>query len=259
MVDKSSSDLGTGKVYTFLMGAVPKKTTIEVTMFQWGDLKFYGPCFAAVVFSMLLSTCCVLETSNAVINPLRQLNMRMTEILQDESLEVVSLDNHSTDRCREIKSLQDHFSALISDYKFTQNAFMKQDSDVIALIDLAESCVLFSGQNFKAVGVCYNNIANLHYKHQKYQLAANSFNKAVHMAYVCLGQMTPEEFYEKFPSEKPAGEIKQKGSMIDDKGRPELKRYFMTVKAHRYYQFAMCMYKIWRYKHGDDLIEREQN
>ena len=24
--------------------------------------------------------------------------------------------------------------------------------------------------------------------------------------------------------------------------------------AHRYYQFAMCMYKIWRYKNGDDLL-----
>ena len=30
----------------------------------------------------------------------------------------------------------------------------------------------------------------------------------------------------------------------------------MTVKAHRYYQFAMCMYKVWRYKNGDDLLER---
>ena len=68
---------------------------------------------------------------------------------------------------------------------------MKQGSDVLALIDLAQACVLFSGQNYKAVGVCYNNIANLHYKNGKYQLAADSYNKAVHMAYVCLQEMTP--------------------------------------------------------------------
>ena len=76
---------------------------------------------------------------------------------------------------------------------------MKQESDVIALIDLAQACVLFSGQNYKAAGVCYNNIANLHYKNEKYQLAADSYNKAVHMAYVCLGDMTPQEFYRNFP------------------------------------------------------------
>ena len=80
---------------------------------------------------------------------------------------------------------------------------MKQESDVIALIDLAEACVLFSGQNYKAVGVCYNNIANLHYKHENYQLAADSFNKAVHMAYVCLGELTPEEFYQEFEKDRP--------------------------------------------------------
>ena len=80
---------------------------------------------------------------------------------------------------------------------------MNQESDVIALIDLAQACVLFSGQNYKAAGVCYNNIANLHYNNGKYQLAADSFNKAVHMAYVCLQEMSPADFYKEFETEKP--------------------------------------------------------
>lgn len=93
----------------------------------------------------------------------------MTEILQDENIGAISLDSgDSKDRCADIKNLQEKFSDLISDYKFTQNDFMKQESEVIALIDLAEACVLFSGQNYKAAGVCYNNIANLHYKNEKY-------------------------------------------------------------------------------------------
>ena len=29
--------------------------------------------------------------------------------------------------------------------------------------------------------------------------------------------------------------------------------------AHRYYQFAMCIYKVWRYENGDDLIEQASN
>ena len=64
--------------------------------------------------------------------------------------------------------------------------------------------MLFSGYNYKAVGVCYNNIANLYYKQQKYQQAAHSYNKAVHMAYVCLCEMTPDEFYREFETDSPA-------------------------------------------------------
>ena len=125
---------------------------------------------------------------------------------------------------------------------------MKQESEVIALIDLAEACVLFSGQNYKAAGVCYNNIANLHYKNEKYLLAADSYKKAVYMAYVCLGKLKPEDFYQRFPSEKPnQGGIKP-CEPIDGE-----ERHFRTVKAHRYYQYAMCMYKLWRYKDGDGL------
>ena len=54
-----------------------------------------------------------------------------------------------------------------------------QQSDVLALVELAQSCVVYSGKNYKAVGICYNNIGNLHYKNEKYILAAESFNKAV--------------------------------------------------------------------------------
>ena len=93
---------------------------------------------------------------------------------------------------------------------------MKQESDVIALIDLAQACVLFSGQNYKAVGVCYNNIANLHYKNEKYQLAADSYNKAIHMAYVCLKKMEPAQFYEMFKTDKP-----KDGKKLEEVTEPE--------------------------------------
>ena len=31
--------------------------------------------------------------------------------------------------------------------------------------------------------------------------------------------------------------------------------HFRTVKAHRFYQFAMCFYKLWRYQNGGDLLD----
>ena len=70
---------------------------------------------------------------------------------------------------------------------------MKQESDVIALIDLAQACVLFSGQNYKAVGVCYNNIANIQYKNEKYAQAAENFFYAIEQAKICLGKLSPAD------------------------------------------------------------------
>lgn len=48
-----------------------------------------------------------------------------------------NLLNEQSHTCKEIIQLQKQFTDLISDYKFTQNEFMKQESDVVALIDLA--------------------------------------------------------------------------------------------------------------------------
>ena len=51
------------------------------------------------------------------------------------------------------------------------NKFLKME-DAVAVIDLAGSCVMFDTiGNYRACGVCYNNIANYHVKHQKYSLA----------------------------------------------------------------------------------------
>jgi len=33
--------------------------------------------------------------------------------------------------------------------------------DALAVIDLAEACDMFDGKNYKAAGICYNNIANI--------------------------------------------------------------------------------------------------
>ena len=79
----------------------------------------------------------------------------------------------------------------------------KDKSDVIAVIDLAEACILFNGQNYKAAGVCYNNIGNVQYKNEKYLLAAENFSKSVHLALVCLKKLPPKEFYDAFPDDKP--------------------------------------------------------
>ena len=67
------------------------------------------------------------------------------------------------------------------------------------------------------------------------------------MADVCLGKLSPEAFYELFPTEKPSQGIKPWEPIDEGEDKEALERSFNTVKAHRYYQYAMCLYKIWRY------------
>ena len=78
----------------------------------------------------------------------------------------------------------------------------------------------------------------------------------MHLALVCLKKLEPKKFYEEFPNDRP----QRDGKYIEIK-ETELEPtpgqivHFTTVKAHRFYQFAMCYYKIWRYKEGGDLLD----
>lgn len=77
------------------------------------------------------------------------------------------------------------------------------------------------------------------------------------MAYVCSDRMPPEEFYKKFQGEKPRQDKQIEEIKVSDGNNAKVqRRHFKIVKAHRYYQFSMCMYKIWRYQNGGDLLEQ---
>ena len=77
-----------------------------------------------LTLSLLITTCCVFQLSHSVIKPLRVFNTRMNEILQEDNYNDVSMNSEDS-KCREIKDLQEKFSDLIADYKFSQNEFMK--------------------------------------------------------------------------------------------------------------------------------------
>ena len=47
-------------------------------------------------------------------------------------------------------------------------------------MDLAQAASIFKkSQNFKALGICYNNIANIQYKNGQYHEAAQNYKKAI--------------------------------------------------------------------------------
>ena len=90
--------------YVFIIGVVPKVTNFEVNSFQLKDLWYYSGILATLGTSLLLTTCCVFQTSHAVIKPLRVLNTRMKEILQDDNYNEVSMNSEDS-KCREIRDL----------------------------------------------------------------------------------------------------------------------------------------------------------
>jgi hypothetical protein len=56
---------------------------------------------------------------------------------------------------------------LISTKKFENNDFVNKP-DALAVLDLAEACNMFDGTNYKAASICYNNIACIQYKNEKF-------------------------------------------------------------------------------------------
>lgn len=85
------------------------------------------------------------------------LNNKMRDIIKATSDEELVNDEESS---KELTDLYDVFKNLISAKKFENNDFMFK-TDAMAVIDLAEACNMFDGQNYKAAGICYNNIGNI--------------------------------------------------------------------------------------------------
>jgi glutaminase len=68
---------------------------------------------------------------------------------------------------------------LITTKNFTINSFLKLP-DALAVIDLAEACEIFQQiGNYRATGVCYNNIANYQAKNGKFDLAIQNYDHAI--------------------------------------------------------------------------------
>ena len=95
-------------------------------------------------------------------------------IITGVDIDLVSAEESS----KELTDLYDVFKNLISAKKFENNDFMFK-SDALAVIDLAEACNMFDGSNYKAAGICYNNIANIQFKNEKYEQAADNFFHAI--------------------------------------------------------------------------------
>ncbi len=112
-------------------------------------------------------------------------------------------------------------------------------------------CTMFDGFNYKYAGVCYNNIANLQFKNKKYKLAQENYKNAIQLADIALKKIEPEDFYR---SKKI---VPKKIESLNVELEPQ--DYFRRVRAHRYYQFVMCRYKMLKYHDSQDQNDEFSN
>ena len=99
---------------------------------------------------------------------------------------------------KDVTNLYEVFSTHIKEKKFENNDFLFKE-DALAIIDLAEACNMFINEkedasksssskekkgvrNYKAAGICFNNMANIQFKNQTYDLAADNFELAIQEA-----------------------------------------------------------------------------
>jgi len=58
-------------------------------------------------------------------------------------------------------------------------------------MDLAQAASIFKKSgNYRALGICYNNIANVQYKNAQYQEASLNFSKAIGAAEKLIAELS---------------------------------------------------------------------
>jgi hypothetical protein len=120
--------------------------------------------FCIVILTLVIATYISFKISHCIFRPLRKLNMKMRNIIVDGMKR--DLDSEDGESSKEIGRLYEVFRSLIKTKKFENNDFMEKE-DALAVIDLAEACIMFNTElppNHKAAGICFNNIGNLQYK-----------------------------------------------------------------------------------------------
>ena len=136
----------------------------------------------SLIIIALATLCCIFSMIHKLIRPLRVLIEKMKEIMSSENPDSELKEEGSS---LEMAALYKVFHDLIQDKLFSQNAFLQRPDceDVISIMDLAKTCLMYQNErNIKAAGVCYNNIANLHFKNGKFLIAAQDFCKSIRMA-----------------------------------------------------------------------------
>jgi len=119
--------------------------------------------FILILSFLFLAAFVSRKISGLIFDPLRIFNGKLNNIKIEGMKKDLIVQMQSS---IEITDLYDVFRKFIRTKKFENNDF-EQKEDALAIIDLAEACDMFKEErpiNYKASGICYNNIGNYQYK-----------------------------------------------------------------------------------------------
>ncbi|MDR3547475.1 MAG: tetratricopeptide repeat protein [Candidatus Pacebacteria bacterium] len=139
--------------------------------------------FTLVIIIVLgvLITGWVHALANVVVNPIAELNKKLNLLNRHFEVEL-SLDSAYKNAPADIHALYDSFSNLSMTFNFASNALSQKNNETLALLNYADSYQMFKGKNEKAMGICMNNIGNIHYRAKRYDEAAKAYEEAVNIA-----------------------------------------------------------------------------
>jgi nitrogen fixation/metabolism regulation signal transduction histidine kinase len=172
---------GVPSAHLYTLGVAVKRVVVvaesyHVAAFDDNDYLIFTVLAILLGLTLMLSSVIAYQTAHYIIRPLRMLNNKMLNIIVSNEGDIELTNDEESSM--ELTLLYNEFKDLISAKKFENNNFM-QKPDALAVLDLAEACNMFDGSNYKAAGICFNNIGNIQYKNEKYSQAAENFFHAI--------------------------------------------------------------------------------
>ena len=168
----------------------------------------------------------------------------------EESNKVGSSQSKQEDTSLEVEQLKKLFQELLDTRRFEINDFL-QKNDSEAIMDLAQAASIFKkSKNYKALGICYNNIANIQYKNAQYNEAATNFTKALSAVEKLMEDlilMMKSIDHESSKAAKGMAAMYDRDIHLKRESYSTELEYFEKIRAHRVYQYAMSRYKLMRY------------
>ena len=125
--------------------------------------------------------------------PITELNNKL-RLKQTKDVNIILNEKYENSTSTEIRELYKAFNKLSSTLKFESNTFVGNDTQ--SLLEYAEACEIFQEVgNIKAMGICHNNMGNIHYRNKRYREAVEAYTGAVKLAIQLYQYLTHTHTY----------------------------------------------------------------
>lgn len=141
------------------------------------DVRGVPPVWYTIMILCIIMAAWINAMVDLIVYPLSDLNRKIS-LLKRYEIEL-SLDPAYKNSSADIHALYESFSSLSLTFNFANNVLGQKDNETMALLSYADSYQNFKGKNEKAMGICMNNIGNIHYRAKRYNEAAKAYEEAI--------------------------------------------------------------------------------